>query len=117
MLYILFSSESGLVLILVHVTKDSPAWMCGLRDGDAIVTVNEWQITLMERPEVGFFCHSCLYSLPRLLSTCFKPVLTWSDLAFSVIMDSAMAAGAGLLVSSDIWRSAITSLYDLVFES
>ena len=62
-----------------------------------------------------FFSHSCLYSLPRLLSICFKPVLTWSHLAFSVIMDSVMVAG--LLVSSDIWKSAITTLYDLVFES
>ena len=110
MLYILFSSESGLVLILVHVTKDSPAWACGLRDGDAIVTVNEWQITLMERPEVGCFCRSYLYSLPRLLSICFKPVLAWSDLAFSVIMDSVMAAGLLVSSDSDTWRSAITSL-------
>ena len=46
------SAESGLLLLLMHVTKDSPAWMCGLRDGDAIVSVNEWQITLMDKPEV-----------------------------------------------------------------
>ena len=46
------SSECGLVLVLGNVIKDSPAWLCGLRDGDAIVTVNEWKITLMEQPEV-----------------------------------------------------------------
>ena len=46
------STESGLQLLLIDVIKDSPAWTCGLRDGDAIVTVNEWQITLMDKPEV-----------------------------------------------------------------
>ena len=49
------SDESGLLLLLMDVIKDSPAWLCGLRDGDAIVTINEWQITLMDKPEVKDF--------------------------------------------------------------
>ena len=46
------SSECGLLLVLGQVAEDSPAWQSGLRGGDAIVSVNEWKINLMDRPEV-----------------------------------------------------------------
>ena len=78
----------------MDVTKDSPAWMCGLRDGDAIVSVNEWQITLMEKPEVGILCIlSFLFNyFTRLPFICSKQVLTWSNSAFSVTSAGMMAA-------------------------
>ena len=80
------SAEGGLLLLLMHVTKDSPAWMCGLRDGDAIVSVNEWQITLMDKPEVrNVYLFTLLIfnlSISRLLSISSKLVPTGSGLGF-----------------------------------
>ena len=49
-----YSSECGLQLVLGHVEENSPAWKSGLKAGDAIVTVNEWVITMMDKPEVIF---------------------------------------------------------------
>ena len=51
---IVFSSECGLLLVLGQVAEDSPAWHSGLRGGDAIVSVNDWKINLMDRPEVRY---------------------------------------------------------------
>jgi len=47
------SSEHGLQLLLGTVEPGSPAWKSGLRSGDTIVTVNDWTITLMDKPEVA----------------------------------------------------------------
>ena len=46
------SPNSGLLLVLAQVSKGSPAWLSGLRGGEAIATVNHWNTFLMERPEV-----------------------------------------------------------------
>ena len=48
-----FSDENGLHLVLGQVTEDSPAYECGVRSGDVIVTVNDWLITGMYRPQVS----------------------------------------------------------------
>ena len=39
------------------VSEDSPAYECGVRSGDVIVTVNDWLITVMDRPQVEIFNH------------------------------------------------------------
>ena len=41
------------MLILSDVKEDCPAWKSGARPGDAIVTVKDWLVTLMDRPQVG----------------------------------------------------------------
>ena len=52
-LTVLFSSdENGLYLVLGAVHEDGPAYECGLRSGDVIVTVSDWLITVMDKPEV-----------------------------------------------------------------
>ena len=38
---------------LCSVVEASPAWQCGLRTGDNILMINEWQISVMDRPEVA----------------------------------------------------------------
>jgi len=48
-----FSDENGLHLVLGLVNEDSPAYECGVRSGDVIVTVNDWLITVMDRPQVA----------------------------------------------------------------
>ena len=48
----IYSANSGLLLVLAQVSKGSPAWLSGLRGGEAIATVNQWNTFLMERPEV-----------------------------------------------------------------
>jgi len=48
-----FSDENGLHLVLGQVNEDSPAYECGVRSGDVIVTVNDWLITVMDRPQVA----------------------------------------------------------------
>ena len=35
------------------VVENGPAWESGVRKGDVIVTVNDWLIVLMDRPQVG----------------------------------------------------------------
>ena len=40
-------------MILSDVKEDCPAWKSGARPGDAIVTVKDWLVTLMDRPQVG----------------------------------------------------------------
>ena len=37
------------------VNEDSPAYECGVRSGDVIVTVNDWLITVMDRPQARIF--------------------------------------------------------------
>ena len=49
------SEEAGLNLIIETVNQDSPAYKSGVRQGDVIVTVDDWLITLMDRPQVS--CH------------------------------------------------------------
>ena len=46
------SEESGLNLIIETVNQDSPAYKSGVRQGDVIVTVDDWLITVMDRPQV-----------------------------------------------------------------
>ena len=46
------SDEFGLHLVLGAVEEGCPAHRCGLREGDIIVTVNGWLITVMDRPQV-----------------------------------------------------------------
>ena len=55
-----FSKSHGLHLILDQVVENGPAWESGVRPGDVIVTVNDWLIVLMDRPQVGtrFVCLS-----------------------------------------------------------
>merc|ERR1711971_969985 len=48
-----FSDENGLYLVLGAVHDDGPAYECGLRSGDVIVTVSDWLITVMDKPEVA----------------------------------------------------------------
>ena len=47
-----FSDENGLYLVLGSVQPDGPAYESGLRSGDVIVTVSDWLITVMDRPQV-----------------------------------------------------------------
>ena len=47
-----FSDENGLYLVLGQVMEDGPAYESGLRSGDVIVTVSDWLITVMDRPQV-----------------------------------------------------------------
>ena len=42
------------------VVENGPAWESGVRAGDVIVTVNDWLIVLMDRPQV-------IWSLLRLM--------------------------------------------------
>jgi hypothetical protein len=49
-----FSKNHGLHLILNDVIENGPAWESGVRAGDVIVTINDWLIVLMDRPQVGF---------------------------------------------------------------
>ena len=46
------SDENGLYLVLGAVHHDGPAYESGLRSGDVIVTVSDWLITVMDRPQV-----------------------------------------------------------------
>ena len=40
-------------LVLGQVSEDGPAYESGLRSGDVIVTVSDWLITVMDRPQVS----------------------------------------------------------------
>ena len=35
------------------VEENGPAWKCGVRAGNVIVTVDDWLITLMDQPQVS----------------------------------------------------------------
>lgn len=48
-----YSDENGLHLVLLGVEESGPAWCSGVRPGDTIVTVNDWLITVMDRPHVA----------------------------------------------------------------
>ena len=48
----LSSKNHGLHLIMNDVVENGPAWESGVRAGDVIVTVNDWLIVLMDRPQV-----------------------------------------------------------------
>jgi len=48
-----FSKNHGLHLIMDDVVENGPAWESGVRKGDVIVTVNDWLIVLMDRPQVA----------------------------------------------------------------
>ena len=47
-----YTPDYGLVLVLSSVLESSPAWQCGLRQGDSILQINEWRIACMDKPEV-----------------------------------------------------------------
>ena len=47
------SEEAGLQLRVDQVTELGPAYRSGLRAGNTIVTVDDWLITLMDRPQVS----------------------------------------------------------------
>ena len=51
-----FSHETGLNLIIETVAENGPAWKCGVRPGDVIVTVDDWLITVMDKPQVTNIC-------------------------------------------------------------
>ena len=57
--FVVVSDENGLYLVLGQVMEDGPAYESGLRSGDVIVTVSDWLITVMDRPQVSFktSCH------------------------------------------------------------
>merc|ERR1719239_939283 len=48
-----FSDEFGLHLVLGRVEEESYAYQCGIREGDIIVYVNGWLITVMDKPQVA----------------------------------------------------------------
>merc|ERR1711962_247585 len=48
-----YSKNHGLHLIMNDVVENGPAWESGVRAGDVIVTVNDWLIVLMDRPQVA----------------------------------------------------------------
>jgi len=48
-----FSDEFGLHLVLGRVEEESYAYQCGVREGDIIVYVNGWLITVMDKPQVA----------------------------------------------------------------
>ena len=48
-----FSDEFGLHLVLGKVEEESYAHQCGIREGDIIVYVNGWLITVMDKPQAG----------------------------------------------------------------
>ena len=47
------SKNHGLHLIMDDVVESGPAWESGVRQGDVIVTVNDWLIVLMDRAQVS----------------------------------------------------------------
>ena len=54
------------------MTENGPAWESGVRPGDVIVTINDWLIVLMDRPQVDYFSqrtfksnNSVYYSVQR----------------------------------------------------
>ena len=53
-----FSDEFGLHLVLGKVEEESYAHQCGIREGDIIVYVNGWLITVMDKPQAGRY-NSC----------------------------------------------------------
>ena len=55
-----FSKNQGLHLIMDDVVESGPAWESGVRKGDVIVTVNDWLIVLMDRPQVSKILYSNL---------------------------------------------------------
>ena len=60
--YINFSKNHGLHLIMKDVVEGCPAWESGVRPGDVIVTVNDWLIVLMDRPQVTYTIFCCCFS-------------------------------------------------------
>ena len=61
--------------------QNSPAERCGARQGDVIVTVDDWLITIMDKPQVNlivvfnFIIVKIVFF--RLLVICFKQAATW----------------------------------------
>ena len=60
-----FSKNQGLHLIMDDVVESGPAWESGVRKGDVIVTVNDWLIVLMDRPQVSKILYSNLLKKSR----------------------------------------------------
>jgi len=61
-----FSDENGLYLVLGSVQPDGPAYESGLRSGDVIVTVSDWLITVMDRPQVALHLFQAGANIVRL---------------------------------------------------
>ena len=55
------------------VVENGPAWESGVRAGDVIVTVNDWLIVLMDRPQV-------IWSALRLMMIWLNLLYTGSSL-------------------------------------
>ena len=76
-----FSDEFGLHLVLGRVEEESYAYQCGVREGDIIVYVNGWLITVMDKPQVYymqdilFLSKLMVFSLPG----CREPFPSWSE--------------------------------------
>ena len=71
-------------LIIETVNENGPAWKCGIRPGDVIVTVDDWLITVMDKPQVHFVeIHESINVLQifRLHVIYFKQGATWSNWA------------------------------------
>lgn len=45
------------------MTENGPAWESGVRPGDVIVTINDWLIVLMDRPQVDHFSRRTFKSI------------------------------------------------------
>ena len=56
------------------VVENGPAWESGVRAGDVIVTVNDWLIVLMDRPQV-------IWSALRLMMIWLNVLYNTSSLA------------------------------------
>ena len=76
------SDEFGLHLVLGRVEEESYAYQCGVREGDIIVYVNGWLITVMDKPQVYsmqyvpyFLSKLMVFSLPG----CREPIPSWGE--------------------------------------
>ena len=56
------------------VTENGPAWESGVRPGDVIVTINDWLIVLMDRPQVLYLSNTnsgCCSPCVNFKKSCF----------------------------------------------
>ena len=87
-----FSDEFGLHLVLGRVEEESYAYQCGVREGDIIVYVNGWLITVMDKPQV--------YSMQYILFLS-KLMVFLCQVAVSLFQAGANIVTLGILKASD----------------